>query len=214
MIRAVVLDFDGVVLDSVGVKTRTFARLFEDKGPAIVKQVVAYHLANGGISRFRKFEHIYADILGQPLSDAESNRLGDRFSLLAFDEIVRAAWIPGARDFLCNYYQRYLLFIASGTPQDELREIIRQRGLEQYFVEAFGSPSTKAEILNWIVAQNRLERPETLFVGDAMTDFQAALESGVGFIGIAPDSASPFPASARVLPDLRKLAEAIAEIND
>jgi HAD superfamily hydrolase (TIGR01549 family) len=204
MVRAVVLDFDGVVLDSVGIKTKAFARLFEDKGPAVVRQVVNYHLANGGISRFRKFAHIYTNILGEPLSEEESNRLGDRFSALAFDEIVKAAWIPGAPEFLRNYYQRYLLFVASGTPHEELQQILRQRGIEQYFIGAFGSPMTKAEIVSNIIAENRLEKAETLFVGDAMTDFQAAMESGVGFIGIARDSTSPI-----VLPDLRNLVEAI-----
>ena len=209
MIRAVVLDFDGVVLDSVGIKTKAFSRLFEDKGPGVVKQVVDYHLANGGISRFKKFAHIYTNILGEALSKAESSRLGHRFSVLAFDEIVKAAWIPGALEFLRNYYQRYLLFVASGTPHEELQQIIRLRGLDRYFVGAFGSPATKTKILNRIVTENRLKKTETLFVGDAMTDFQAAMESGVRFIGIASESAPPFPAPTKVLVDLCKLGEAI-----
>jgi len=69
----------------------------------------------------------------------------------------------------------------------------------------------KGEILNRIVAENRLEKAEMVFVGDTLTDFHAAMESGVKFIGIAPDSSSPFPISAKVLPDLRRLAEAIGE---
>jgi phosphoglycolate phosphatase-like HAD superfamily hydrolase len=211
MVRAVVLDFDGVILDSVGIKTKAFARLFEDKGAAVVQQVVDYHLANGGVSRFRKFAHIYANILGEELPEAESIRLGERFRALAFDEVSKAAWIPGVLEFLHDYHKRYLLFVASGTPQDELQQIIRRRELEQYFVGAFGSPATKAEILNRIVAENRLEKAEMVFVGDTMTDFHAAMESGVKFIGIAPDSGSPFPISAKVLPDLRRLAEAIGE---
>jgi len=209
MVRAVILDFDGVILDSVGVKTRTFARLFEDRGPMVVRQVIDYHLANGGVSRFEKFEYIYSNFLHETLSRAESARLGDRFKAFAFDEIVIAPWIPGAKEFLQDNFQRYLLFVASGTPEDELREIICLRHLDRNFRGAFGSPASKAQIVNRIVAENDLTRSDVVFVGDAMTDFHAAMESGVKFIGIAPASASPFPPSTKVLPDLRGLAEAI-----
>jgi phosphoglycolate phosphatase-like HAD superfamily hydrolase len=145
------------------------------------------------------------------LPEAESIRLGERFRALAFVEVSKAAWIPGVLEFLRDYHKRYLLFVASGTPQDELHQIIRRRELEQYFIGAFGSPATKGEILNRIVSENRLEKAEMVFVGDTMTDFHAAMESGVKFIGIAPDSGSPFPISAKVLRDLRRLAEAIGE---
>src|ERR1700759_4845793 len=100
MVRAVVLDFDGVILDSGGVKTNAFARLFADKGPAVVQQVVDHHLMHGGISRFRKFEYIYSSILGTALTAEESDRLGARFTELAFDEILKAPAIPGAMEFL------------------------------------------------------------------------------------------------------------------
>ena len=213
MIRAVVFDFDGVILDSVGVKTKAFARLFEDKGAAVVQQVVAYHLAHGGISRFRKFAHIYANILGEPLSEAESQRLGENFTSLAFAEILRADWIPGALEFLRDYHKRYLFFVASGTPEQELQQIIRHRELEPYFIGAFGSPTNKTQILNNIAADNRLKSSEMVFVGDTMTDFQAAQESGINFIGVASEPTSPFPAFAKVIVDLRGLSQAIETIN-
>ncbi len=95
MIRAIIFDFDGVILDSVEIKTRAFARLFEAHGPEVVRQAVGHHLAHGGISRFRNFQHIHEDILHRPLSEAESQQLGERFSELVFDEVVKAAWIPG-----------------------------------------------------------------------------------------------------------------------
>lgn len=82
MIRAIIFDFDGVILDSVDIKTKAFARLFEEHGPEVVEQVVADHLAQCGISRFRKFAHIYENILHRPMPDGESERLGEKFSAL------------------------------------------------------------------------------------------------------------------------------------
>jgi HAD superfamily hydrolase (TIGR01549 family) len=205
VIRAIIFDFDGVILDSVDIKTRAFARLFEEHGPDVVRQVVAHHLANGGISRFRKFAHIYEHILHRQMPAGESERLGDKFSDLVFDEVSKAAWIPGAPDFLEQQHGRYLFFIASGTPQEELERIVALRDLEKYFTGIFGSPATKEQITQRVLEAHGLRRDEVVFVGDAMTDFNAAKASGVGFVGIAPAAGNPFPPGTVSLPDLRGL---------
>ena len=46
MIRSIVFDFDGVLVDSVNIKTEAFARLFDHEGPEVLEKVVAYHLEN------------------------------------------------------------------------------------------------------------------------------------------------------------------------
>ena len=52
---ALILDFDGVVLQSVDVKTRAFTELYAEHGPEVVAKVVAHHLVHGGVSRYEKF---------------------------------------------------------------------------------------------------------------------------------------------------------------
>ena len=210
MIRAIIFDFDGVILDSVDIKTRAFARLFEEHGPDVQRQVVEHHLAHGGVSRFRKFAHVYENILHRPMPPDESERLGGRFSELVFDEVVKAAWIRGAPEFLAQNHARYRCFVASGTPQEELERIVRLRDLEQYFAGVFGTPPTKEEITRAIFAKEGLHNSEALFVGDALTDFNAAKACGVSFVGIASGGADPFPAGTVVLPDLRGLAALLA----
>ena len=207
MIRAIIFDFDGVILDSVDIKTKAFARLFEDHGPEVARQAVEHHLTHCGVSRFRKFEHIYEHILHRPMPKGESERLGERFSELVFDEVVKAAWIPGAPEFLAQHSARYRCFIASGTPQDELERIVRLRDLEKYFTGVFGSPATKEQITRRIFQEHGLQNNETVFVGDAMTDFDAATACEVRFVGIASGGSNPFPADTRVLSDLRQLNE-------
>ena len=207
--RAIIFDFDGVILDSVDIKTRAFARLFEEHGPDVARQAVEHHLAHGGISRFRKFRHVYENVLHRPLSEAESAALGEKFSELVFDEVVKAAWIPGAPEFLREQHGRYRCFVASGTPQEELVRIVTLRELTPYFAGVFGTPPTKQEITRAILAEHGLGAHEVVFIGDAMTDYDAAQECGLSFIGIAADGRGPFPAGTRVLPDLRGLAGAL-----
>ncbi len=52
--QVVFFDFDGVILDSVDVKTKAFAKMFRHYGPEVEQVVVDYHLANGGVSQVQK----------------------------------------------------------------------------------------------------------------------------------------------------------------
>ena len=67
-IKAILFDFDGVLLESAEVKTRAFVKIFEPIAPHRMTEVVAYHTAHMGISRYVKFRYIYEQILKRPLS--------------------------------------------------------------------------------------------------------------------------------------------------
>ncbi|HXW99392.1 MAG TPA: HAD family hydrolase, partial [Methanomicrobiales archaeon] len=69
-VLVLILDFDGVVLESVGVKTAAFRTLFSFV-PAHVDKIVEYHRRNTGVSRFDKFRYIYREILKDPLSEEQ-----------------------------------------------------------------------------------------------------------------------------------------------
>ena len=203
---AIVFDFDGVLVQSVDVKTRAFAALYSPYGDEVVQRVVAWHLAHGGISRYEKFRHFHREFLNQPLSATEEDRLADRFSELVEEAVIAAAWIPGAREFLETYAQRLPFFVASGTPETELRRIIDRRDMARYFVGIGGAPRRKGEILRDFLVQQRLPPHRMLMVGDAMTDYAGAAETGLSFLGIAPAGANTFPSGVPVLPDLAGLA--------
>ena len=51
MISIIILDFDGVILESVSVKTEAFRTLFSF-APEYVEEIVQFHKDNGGMSRF------------------------------------------------------------------------------------------------------------------------------------------------------------------
>ncbi len=61
MIRVIILDFDGVVAESVDIKTEVFWELFQEHEN--VDDIVQYHLQNNAILRFMKFKHIYDNFL-------------------------------------------------------------------------------------------------------------------------------------------------------
>lgn len=79
-------------------------------------------------------------------------------------------------------YQRYLLFVASGTPEEELHYILKERGLDIYFRGTYGTPRTKAAIISQILTEYQLVNKEAILIGDAESDKIAAKEAGVIFI--------------------------------
>lgn len=204
---AVAFDFDGVVLESMEVKTRAFEALFAPEGPQAVSAILALHQAHGGISRFEKFRYAYREILKRPLGPEEEKTLGERFNALVEEAVAASEWVPGAREFLEAYHERLPLFVASGTPQEELRRIVEKRGLTPFFRGIYGTPATKEEILINITAAVGCPPAVILMLGDATSDYEGALRAGTRFIGrVRPGEKSPFPPGTRTLPDLRDLA--------
>jgi phosphoglycolate phosphatase-like HAD superfamily hydrolase len=185
-VSGIIFDFDGVLVDSVSVKTDAFRDLFSDEKHHLA-EILDFHRLNGGMSRFVKFEYIYHEILNKDLSEARARELGDEFSRLVTQRVIACPAMPGSLDFIHNYHLRLPLFIASATPEDELREIASKRGLSPYFREICGSPRSKSEVIRVILHRNRLAAGTVPFVGDAINDYMASLETDSPFFAFAPN---------------------------
>ena len=207
-LRALVFDFDGVILESADIKTDAFVELFSHLAPTLVAQVREHHLANLGISRFVKFDWIYQNVIGKPLPEPEKLELGERFSAIALRKVLACPFVPGAEEALAALSPRLPLFVASGTPQDELDRIVDARGLRGHFREVWGSPREKANILHDIASRHDLALDEILFVGDGASDEKAAKQAGTRFLArTTPPLADHWARSdARKVEDLRTLA--------
>lgn len=208
---AVVFDFDGVLVESVDVKTDAFAALYRPYGSDIVEKVVAWHMAHGGVSRFEKFRHFHRVFLGRNLEAEEEELLGHRFSQLVEDAVVASAWVPGAREFLETHHSLLPLYIASGTPEDELIRIVGRRGMGHYFKGVYGSPTSKGIIIRNVIGMGGYVADRVLMVGDALTDLQGAQEAKVKFLArVRAGGIDLFPADTTRVEDLTSLARCLA----
>jgi beta-phosphoglucomutase-like phosphatase (HAD superfamily) len=139
---AVIFDFDGVILESVDIKTRAFLELFAEY-PEHHAAIRRLHEENGGMSRYEKFRRIHAELLHRPLADDAVMALGDRFGAIVAREILRCPFVAGAESFVRRVSATVPCHIASGTPEAELQEIVAARGLAGYFDLVLGSPTPK-----------------------------------------------------------------------
>ena len=191
-IKAIVLDFDGVILESNHVKAETFRRLFSQY-PQHAEAIVKLHRDHGGMARQEKLRIICEDIIGRPVDREGIRRLSKEFGRLADDAMMMCPFTPGAPKFLQTYSDVCPLFIATGTPEDEMQPLIERRGLAQLFAGVYGSPRDKAAILRDVLAENGWRPSEMVFVGDSIDDYKGAQATSVPFIGrIAPGKADTF----------------------
>ena len=111
MLKGIIFDFDGVIAESVQVKTEAFAALYAPYGPDIIKKVVDHHAANGGMSRFKKIKLYHKSYLNKIITDREITELANQFSKMVINKVIASPYVPGALEFIQSSYKKYKLFI-------------------------------------------------------------------------------------------------------
>lgn len=181
VVKTIFFDFDGVIADSVDVKTKAFYKLYLPYGKSIAQRAVKHHQANGGMSRFEKFKLYHKKYLNIELDQNGIEKLSQQFSNLVLDGVIKAKDVPGIRQFLENYFNRLQFYIITGTPTDEMKIIVKKRRLDKFFKGIYGSPKKKNFWTNYIIKSGNLIRDEIIFLGDAMSDYNAAKSANIHF---------------------------------
>ena len=182
MLKGIIFDFDGVIAESVQVKTDAFTSLYEQYGDTIVTKVIEHHEANGGMSRFEKIKLYHESFINKTITDEQIIDLGSQFSELVVDKVIAAPYVSGVLEYIEKCYKKYKLFISTGTPTNEMHQILIGRGIAKYFIEVHGSPEKKSAHISKIMSKYNYYPDELIFYGDANTDIDAAEQANIPFV--------------------------------
>lgn len=179
--KLVFWDFDGVVKDSVEVKTRAFVQLFEPFGAEIAERVRDHHEAHGGMSRLNKIP-LYLEWAGESPTSTLVDEYCRRFSQLSLQGVIDSPWVLGVEKLLREnpYSQSFVLVTA--TPHGEIEEVLAALNLRSCFMDVFGAPTSKKEAISATLAVRKLDPGLCLMIGDAKADFEAAQANKVPFL--------------------------------
>ena len=184
MIKNIIFDFDGVILDSVPVKTEAFRKLFNEYPKEVVDKFIEFHLENGGVSRYEKIKYFFEELLQKSINNKKILFLANKYSELTKEELANNKYlIKDSVEFIKKNHKTYNMHIASGADENDLRYICDKLDLTQYFLSINGSPTQKSEIIKNILASNIYKKSETIMIGDSITDFNASLENEIEFYG-------------------------------
>ncbi|WP_298448161.1 HAD hydrolase-like protein [uncultured Marinobacter sp.] len=180
----IIFDCDGVILNSNKVKTEAFYHTALPYGEEAAMKLVEYHVANGGVSRYKKFSYFLENIVSVQQRGPNLDKL-----LSSYAGKVRKGLLSCevAKDLnkLREFTSEACWLIVSGGDQSELREIFAKRGLVRLFDGGiFGSPDTKDEILAQKIMDGVVQDP-ALFLGDSRYDYEAATTAGLDFVFIS-----------------------------
>lgn len=211
MFDTIIFDFDGVIVDSVPLKTEAFVALYPEADAAQKDYIRQYQRQHGGVSRLHKIAH-YETYLGRPAPtpEAVAGRAAE-YQRLVENSVATCPMVVGAAEFLREQAGRYRMHLVSGTPGEELRRIVEARRLSGCFASITGSPPGKKDSFARILDRDAIGPDAAVAVGDSLTEYEAAAALGIAFVGIvAQGQPNPFPRDVPVLPDMRGLAAAIA----
>ena len=206
-IEVIILDFDGVVIESNDIKTHAFEKVFS-KFPQYKDVMMQFHYENISISRVEKFDYL-ATLIGRGSDLKLKAEITDNFSQYVLEDILTVPMVKGAERFLEMVKGQLPLYLASVTPAKELNFILEKRGLMHWFDGVYGCPPwTKANAIRDILARNAIFPKNSLLIGDSLGDQRAALETGIQFI--ARDSGLKFDEIPPLLfSDLNEIADYI-----
>ncbi len=141
-------------------------------------------LQSAGMSRSFAIPYIVESLTGRKMSNRAQAKVLQLFT--EEDERLRPQMnlFQGARDFLVAMRNRIPLVVVTGTPQEVIDETMHFFSIGVYFREVCGYPPVKAEHLQKQLQKRNLRPEQTLYVGDAIKDFEAAQAVGMPFIGI------------------------------
>ncbi len=174
-------DFDGVIKDSVGVKTLAYENLFLPFGRAVATRVRQHHESHGGVSRFDKIP-LYLTWAGEVASPEQVEAFCAEFSTAVLRAVVDSPWVPGVQEYLQVHCHQQYFVLVTATPQEEIEQILSELGLAHCFREVYGAPTKKAHAIKSVLSRLGYATKYALMIGDAETDLQAAQENSVPFL--------------------------------
>ena len=174
-------DFDGVIKESVNVKTEAYVQLFSSFDPSITEKVREHHLINGGMSRYDKIP-LYLEWSNEKVNDKIVKQLCKNYSNLVVNKVISSPWVSGVENYLRKnkYFQKFVLI--SATPQDEIERILDAIKLTRCFSSIYGAPISKKDAIRKDLIKKRIDRNKCLMIGDTLLDYEAAKKNDVSFV--------------------------------
>lgn len=179
--KTIFWDFDGVIKDSVSVKSDAFEELFLPFGSDVAKKIRMHHEDNGGMSRYDKLP-IYLNLAGEKNSTNSISKYEKQFSKLVMNRVINSPWVEGVLEYIKTNYKAQKFFLITATPQKEIEEILKKLEISKYFKKVIGSPTNKKDAIKIILSNQNINLDDSIMIGDSCSDYEAAKENNVFFV--------------------------------
>ena len=206
-VKVLFLDYDGVIVDSMGPKAEAVADAFAPYSQERAAIADGFH-RHAGSGREAQFDRIYRDLTGKALDAPTRERIVAAF-LARIDAINDAVVLfPGVHDFIVAQAARRPVAVVTGVPRDEAARQLGRFGLISFLASVHGATRETPKHIHMarVLAARGLTPADALFAGDSQTDMHQAALAGVPFVGIGTPDYFAEGAPLAVVPSLSELA--------
>lgn len=177
-------DFDGVILNSMSIRDLGFLETLKHFPKEEVDKLMAYHQANGGLSRYHKFRYFFETIRNEAISDEAIQNYAMLFSQFVLQYLTNSDLIINdSLNFIKKHHDKIDMHIVSGSDQTELRHICEKLNIKQFFKTINGSPTKKTDLVQELLLQFGYDPKQVCLIGDSKNDLEAAQDHGLAFWG-------------------------------
>lgn len=181
MIRHILFDLDGTLVDSCATVVEILSAMLVDRGSdAIIDPVAARdHMSRGGIEMIR-------GLLGTASLDAEAD-LADFRARYHLHSTSPDTVYPGVTEGLARLRAAGLaLSICSNKPQALCEKVLADTGLADHFTAIVGGqpglrPKPAPDLLDAVLARLECDAGACIFVGDSELDHRIAADAAIPF---------------------------------
>ena len=170
--------------NNIKIKTDAFREVVSIYGKEASNLLVSYHLQNGGISRYHKFNYFLNEIannLELDIKNVSVNELTNNYSKCVREKLLNCE----IDESIITYRKssNSIWSIVSGSDQHELNQVFRERNIDYIFDGGIhGSPRSKIQIFKRIFEENKNDIKKSLYIGDSKYDYLASKKAHIKFL--------------------------------
>ena len=190
MLKAILFDFDGVLVDTEPLHFQAFQKVLAEEGVALNEQ--DYYAKYVGLDDKGCFQAVLS---GRPLSAETIPRLVERKAKLLLEQLKTNLRIyPGIAEFVAVTALRYRLAVVSGALRHEIEYGLEAAGIRKQFEQITaaqdvrnGKPDPEGYLhaLRQLNLHAPLTAPECLVIEDTIPGIQAAHAAGMRCLAVS-----------------------------
>lgn len=185
MVKAVIFDMDGVVVNTEPIGYRANQELYKSLNIEVPDEVYSTFIGNSDKNIVQKLKDLYElDLTHQELLDEKY-----RYYFNAFDNTSDLELLPGVKDLIIDLHTNGMkLLLASSASKRKIEAVFTRFGLHDYFDakisgEDFEYSKPNPAIFNEAVAQSGFAKEECIVIEDSTNGIKAAKAAGIYCIG-------------------------------
>lgn len=204
-VKIIILDFDGVIVESNDIKDLVFQTIFK-RFPKQYDDLLNYHRTNVSVSRYAKFDYLLEKI-GRTGDIDFKNELLEEFSTITLQMMRSVPFVAGAKEFLKEIHTQFPTYLASVTPINDLEIILDILNIKSFFKGVYGCPPwTKPNAIRDILWRENCATENAVLIGDSNGDQKAAAETCITFVARNSGLIFDEPYPSRIVPNLINIA--------